>query len=208
MIVVGTLVKGGAIMELSERDRELLRRAASLKREAGEVLADLGLPDLFAPVGRVERVGSGSFGLALLRDIDLDTLCPSLDAGAIWDALRPIAGHPRVKKLRWSNERGGFNGTGRPEADGLYCGVHYYAGEVRDELRWKVDCWFFPADAPRPDIAMRDRVLAASPEEQLAILRLKDEAILSGRYGWAYDFQGHRIYEAVLDRGVRRLEDV
>ena len=191
-----------------DRDVELLARADGLSREAEEVLVDLGLPDLFASIGRSERVGSGSFGLALLRDIDFDTLCPSLDAGTVWSALQPLAEHPRVKRLRWSDERGGFNGTGRPEADGLYCGVHYYSGEVRDDLRWKLDCWFFPANAPRPDIALRDRVRGASPEERLAILRLKDEAIQTGRYGWPNEFQGYRIYEAVLTRGVRRLEDV
>ncbi len=195
-------------MDLSEGDRELLQRAAALKREAQEVLADLGLPGLFGPVGRCEPVGSASFGLALACDIDLDVLCPALEAGAVWDVLRPLAGHHRVKKLRWSDERGVFNGTGRPEADGLYCGIHSYAGEVRDELRWRVDCWFFPEDAPRPDIAMRDRVRAASAEERLLILRLKDAAIRSGRYGWSSDYQGHRIYEAVLDRGARRLDEV
>ena len=195
-------------MRLDERDRELLRRAASMSEEADEVLADLGLPELVSRVGRSERVGSASFGLALLRDIDFDTLCPSLDAGAVWDVLRPLAEHPRVKRLRWSDERGRFNNLGRPENDGLYCGIHYYAGEVRDDLRWKVDCWFFPADAPRPDIALRDRLRGASAEERLAILRLKDAAIRSGRYGWSSDFQGHRIYDAVLNRGVRRFEDV
>jgi hypothetical protein len=195
-------------MELDERDRDLLRRSEELRREADAVVADLGLPGLFAAIGRSERVGSASFGLALSRDIDLDTLCPALDAGAVWDALRPLVDHPRVMKVRWTDVRGRFNDTGRPEADGLYCCIHYYAGAVRDELRWKIDCWFFPASSPRPDIALRDRVRAASPEERLAILRLKDAAMRAGRYGWAVDYQGHRIYEAVLDRGVRRLEDV
>lgn len=191
-----------------DHDRTLLDRAARLREEADVVLRDLRLLDLLAELGRVEPVGSAASGLALQRDIDLDTLCPVLDAGAIWDAFRPLAEHPRVKRLRWSDERGAFNNTGRPEADGLYCGIHYYAGEVRDELRWKIDCWFFPEGVPRPDIAMRDRLDVATAEERLAILRLKDAAIRAGRYGWSSDFQGHRIYQAVLDRGARRLEDV
>lgn len=193
---------------MAARDHALLRRAAELAAEAESVLADLGLPGLLAPLGHSERVGSASCGLALLRDIDVDTLCPALDAGAVWDALRPLAGHARVKRLRWSDERGAFNGLGRPEADGIYCGIHYYAGAVRDDLRWKVDCWFFPEDLPRPDIALRDRLVSASPAERLAILRLKDAAIRTGRYGWSSEFQGHRIYAAVLERGASRLEDV
>ncbi len=191
-----------------DRDGELLACAEGLSREAEQVLADLGLPELFTPIGRVELVGSAAFGLALKQDIDLDVLCASLNPGMIWDVLRPLAGHPRVKKLRWSNEHGGFNGTGRSEADGFSCGIHYDAGEVRDALRWDVDCWFFPMSAPRPDIALRDRVRVASPEERLAILRLKDAAIRSGRNGRSGDYQGYRIYEAVLDRGVRRLDDM
>ncbi len=191
-----------------DSDRELLRRAAELRGEAEAVLADLGLLALLGRLGRTEMVGSAAAGLALFRDIDIDTICPSLDPGAIWDGLRSLTGHPRVKKLRWSDERGRFNGLGRPESDGLYFGVHYYAGEVCPEERWKLDCWFFAEDLPRPDIAIRDRLLAASEEERLAILRLKDAAIRAGRYGPSEELLGIHIYEAVLDRGVRRFEDL
>jgi hypothetical protein len=193
---------------MDDHGRDLLEQAARLRQEAGAVLADLGVPTLFATLGTVEPVGSAACGLALSRDIDLDVLCASPAPGVVWDALRPLAEHPRVKKLRWSDERGAFNSQGRPEADGLYCGVHYYAGEVRDDLLWKIDCWFFAREVSRPAAGLRNRLLGASAEERLAILHLKEAAIRAGRYGWSSDFQGHRIYAAVLDRGVRNLEDV
>lgn len=195
-------------MDVNERDRDLLRRAAALSREADEVLVDLGLPELFAPVGHAERVGSASFGLALTRDIDFNIMCPSLDAGQIWNTLRPLAQHPCVKKVRWTDERGRFNFTGVAVDEGIYCGVHYYAGEVRDDLRWKLDCWFLPEEVGRPEVVMRDRLLAAPHEERLAILRLKDAAIRAGRYGPEAELQGIHIYRAVLDRGVRDYSDL
>jgi hypothetical protein len=191
-----------------DRDRDLVRRAAKLRREAGAVLGDLGLLALLSPLGRTEVVGSAAVGLALTRDIDLDTICPSLDPAAVWDALRPLTGHPRVKKLRWSDERGRFNSLGRPDSEGLYLGVHCYPAEVSEDQRWKLDCWFFAEDAPRPDIAIRDRLLAATDDERLAILRLKDVAMRAGRYGPSSELQGFHIYQAVLDRGVRRFEDL
>ena len=195
-------------MGLTERDRELLRRAAALSQEAGEVLADLGLLELVAPVGRGELVGSTSFGLALARDIDLDILCPSLEGGPIWDALRPLLDHPRVMKVAWTDQRGRFINLGQPENEGIYCGIAYIADEAPWDLRWKIDCWFFRDDLPRPDIKMRDRLLDVSGEERLAILRLKDAAIRAGRYSPEAELLGIHVYEAVLDRGVRRLEDV
>lgn len=190
-------------MRLSERDHKLLHRADTLTREAAAVLADLGLPELFAPVGRSEWVGSSAFGLALTRDIDFDTLCPSLEAGPIWDVLRSLPGHPRVQKVRWTDQRGRFNLTEAPIEEGIYVGVHYYAGEVREDRRWKIDSWFLPDDLPRPTVALRERLLAATEEERLAILRIKDEAIRAGRYGPSEELHGYHVYEAVLDQGVR-----
>lgn len=195
-------------MDLYERDRELLRRASELAREADAVLDDLGLLHLITTVGRAERVGSASFGLALSRDIDIDVLCLAIEPRSIWDALRPLAGHSRVKKVRWSDERGPFNTSGEPWSDGIYVGVHAYAGEVRDDSRWKIDCWFFQDAWPRPDIDLRNRLLSATDEERLAILRLKDAGLRDGRYGPAAELHGIDIYRAVLDRRVRRYEDL
>lgn len=200
-------MKGGAV-EGDARDRELLRRAAELRREAGRVLADLGLLELFASVGRAEVVGSASFGLALTRDIDFDILCRSLEGGPIWDALRPLLDHPRVVKVRWTDQRGPFNPTGRLEDEGLYCGIHYIGDGMPWELRWKLDCWFLPEQPERPTVALRERLRAATDEERRAILRLKDAGMRAGRYGPDAELHGHHVYEAVLSRGVRRYEDL
>ncbi len=196
-------------MEPEGRDRELLRRAAVLKRDADAVLADLGLPEGLSSLGRAEILGSAACGLALTRDIDIDALCRDGDVGAMWDALRPLAGHPRVKKLRWSDASGWLASMERAEPAFLYyCGVHYYSGEVREEEVWKLDLWFYPAAEPGPASAMRERLLTATDEERLAILQLKDAAMRDGRYGSSAELQGVHIYRAVLDRGVRRYEDL
>jgi hypothetical protein len=196
-------------MTPDERDGELRRRAGELAREAEAVLSDLGLPALLSALGRVEIVGSAAVGLALTRDIDVDILCRTPDPGAVWDALRPLAPHPRVNKLRWSDARGWLPAMGRADVDFLYyCGVHYYPGAIREAERWKLDLWFYPEGAPGPCVPMRDRLVAATDEERLAILRLKDAAIRAGRYGADAEMQGIHIYEAVLDRGVRRYEDL
>lgn len=196
------------MMVSAEHDQALMERAAAMRRDAGMVLADLRLPERFEPLGQPILIGSTSFGLSLARDIDIGTLCPVLETGPIWDALRPLADHPRVKRLRWTDERASFNSTGEPSDEGIYCGLHYFRDGYDEGERWKIDCWFFPEDASRPELPLRDRLLAATSEQRLAILRLKDAAMQEGRYGPSGDIHGILVYEAVLDHGVRRYGDL
>jgi len=43
------------------------------------------------------------------RDIDLTILCPVLDATRMFEAIRPLAAHPRVLELRFRNDTGHWN---------------------------------------------------------------------------------------------------
>ena len=67
-------------------------------------------------------------------------------------------------------------------ADDIRAAYSSGRGSLKARARWKIDCWFFRDDLPRPDVKMRDRLLDVSGEERLAILRLKDAAIRAGRW--------------------------
>lgn len=186
------------IEELKEASRGLTHRAS-------EVIAHLGLLSMLAQHGRPEHIGSSSFGLMVKPDIDFGTLCCHLDPEAILGSLLSLASVPGMKEIHLHDERGAFNQTGLPQDEGVYVGLRYIDGGAMDALRWKIDLWFFPKDAPRPEFPLRDRLRQASSEERDAILRIKHHTVNDGTYG--RDLQGTDIYAAVLDGGVRSIAD-
>jgi hypothetical protein len=177
-----------------------------LVERAGEIVDELNLTSILGALGRVEVMGSASFGLMVKPDIDIGTLCPVLDPVAIWTALTPLTRIPSVKELHFFDERGRFNATGEPQDEGIYCGVYFVDGDGDDAPTWKIDLWFFPEDAPRPELPLRDRLLAGTDDERDAILRIKRACVDDGTYGRG-GVHGIDIYTAVLDHGVRSIED-
>lgn len=179
--------------------------AGALADAADRVLADLALAELVAPHGQLIRIGSNAAGLMAVRDIDLGVLCPVLDAAPVFAVAQRLFAHPCVRRVQVNDERPPFQSTPGPENEGIYCGIRYCEERRRDQ-EWTIDLWFFPADAPRPELPLRDRLLAASDEERATILRLKHALLADGRYGTTV--HGIDIYRAVLDRGRRSLVEV
>ena len=70
------------------------------------MLADLELLPLLGQLGRPVQVGSVALGLMVARDIDLTVLCADLDAARVFDVVRPLAAHPRIRELRFRNDTG------------------------------------------------------------------------------------------------------
>lgn len=180
---------------------ELLARQDALQAEARVVLADLDLMRLLSAVGRPVLVGSAALGLMVWRDIDFNVMCDELHADHVFTALRPLAGHPCVKKLRYANEFGPFN-TGIAQDEGYYWGVHYYTGGTNAGEMWKLDIWFLPEAAPRPELVLMERCARElTPEQRLAILWIKD--VWHRRPPYRDTVLSVDIYDAVLDHGVR-----
>lgn len=184
-------------------DAVVLAEAKALQDAADRVLADLRLEELVAPHGELIRIGSHASGLMAVRDIDLGVLLPRLETSPVLAVAQRLFDHPHVQCVQMNDERPPYQSMPGPENEGIYCKIRYC--EDADRAReWKIDLWFFPAEAPRPEIPMRDRLLAASNDERVAILRLKRALIAAGRYGT--DIHGIDLYRAVLDRGSRSLD--
>jgi len=186
-------------------DQELLARDGSLMRGAESVLADLSLLERLKAVGRPIRIGSSAAGVMIVPDIDIGVLCASLDSARIMSTLLPLIDHQNIKRLNFIDERGMLQSMPRPENEGIYCGVRYLSGGAFSGKNQTSIFHALPSSAPRPESAIRDRLMAASPEERLAILRIKEYLLLAGRYGG--DVQGIDVYRAVLDHGVRTTCD-
>jgi hypothetical protein len=190
----------GPVMSIDPADTELLARQAGLQAEADSVVEDLGLMAILGSMGRPVRTGSSALGLMVARDIDITTLCRDLDPGALFSAIAPLAGHPRVRQLGFRNDTGHWN-TDPTYPDGLYWSVGY----VRDsEAAWNLDLWFIREGTTQFDLqhieALPPRLTS---ETRLAILRIKT-AVADPT--WATLVQSYEIYEAVLDHGIRTAE--
>jgi hypothetical protein len=180
-------------------DDEVLGRQHALQAEAVEVLADLDLLATLGTVGTPVQVGSSALGLMVARDIDITTLCPALEATPTFEVVRPLAAHPRVRRLAFRNDTGPWKVDPR-YPDGLYWMVEYVTAAG---IEWNLDLWFLREGTTQFDLEdLRSMPPRLTPEARLAILRIKE-----ARHGLERDRHSFRIYEAVLDHGVRTPDE-
>jgi hypothetical protein len=177
---------------------ELLRRQDDLQAEAATVRQDLGLDQRLSTLGEVVPVGSAALGLMVWRDLDLTVVCRRLDTDAVAAAGALLAGHPRVREVRFIDDTGDWNAD-PTYPDGLYLGLQCRSlvGEI-----WKVDIWFVDDPDRQPDLAhVRDLPKRLTAETRAAILGVKDA--WAGRPEYRREVRSWDIYTAVLDHGVR-----
>ncbi len=131
------------------------------------------------------------------RDIDVTTLCPALDPTVVFDAVRTLASHPRVRRLAFRDDTGRWN-VHPAYPDGLYWQVEY----VTDSgVAWNLDLWFLLDGTTQFDLEhMHTLPPRLTTEARLAILRIKEAfSVPPG----AQRVRGYEVYEAVLDHGIR-----
>ena len=182
---------------MDQSDEAVLARQATRQAEAARVMADLEVMTLLAHVGRPVHTGSSALGLLVWRDIDVTTLCPSLDLTPMFEVGHALATHPRVRRLTFRNDTGAWN-TSPEYPDGLYWLVDYVAegGEI-----WTLDLWLIPEGTTQWDLEhMRTLPARLDSAHRATILRIKE-----ARQGLPDlpRLPSYRIYEAVLDHGVR-----
>jgi hypothetical protein len=176
---------------------DLLQRQEALQADAHTVLADLDLMALLARAGQPVLVGSAALGLMTWRDIDVEVYCAPLSADRAFEAMRPLASHPGITKLRFANWHGPFATAALP--NGYYWGIRYH---IDPEREWKIDVWFLPDDAPRPGMALTHAVPERlTPESRLAILWIKD--VWHRLPAYRHRVLSVDIYDSVLEQGVQ-----
>ena len=165
------------------------------------MLADLDLFALLRTVGHPTHTGSSALGLMVARDIDITTVCPSIDPEPIFDLGRVLAIHPRIRRLTFRDDTGHWNIDPR-YPDGLYWMVEYVADP---DVEWKLDLWFLLEGTTQFDLEhMKTLPSRLTPEIRAAILRIKQAVAAdpSSPKGPSYE-----IYQAVLDHGIRTPEE-
>jgi hypothetical protein len=176
-----------------EASAGLVERQRALQREATEVARDLRVEETLARAGRVVAVGSFVTGLMVWRDLDFVVDASGLTTGAAFEVLHPLLARSRA--AHYEND---------PELR-----RHYFVLRIpwRGDREWKLDVSLFLAGIP-PDLdASQDELRARLTDETRAtILMLKDAWYTEAAYPEVVG--GFEIYDAVLNSGVRTLDQL
>lgn len=180
-------------MPESISSEELLARAESLRREAKQLLEHDGLLACFVEADAVAVVGSVALDLMTKPDVDISCCLVPFESNRLLAIGRRIVEEFPVGRLTY------INPLVTPWHDytrGLYCGVRIQA--TPDAL-WNVDIW-----AHGPD----DFDTAMQTHHELASRLSKIERIVLLRLKSSCDAQTHVVYTAVLEHGVRTVEEL
>ncbi len=181
-----------------EQAARLLQRQQMLQEEAQVVLEELDLVNLLSKAGSLRQIGSSVLGLMTWRDLDLATSSPGLDIESIYELMRPLCTHQRVRRVHCLNESGSYNTTGRPEQERYYFMVQY---EILAGSEWKIDISFWLGQDIHPEPMQNALEQQLTPETRLAILWIKNACHQLPAY--RNTFSSTDIYEAVILHEVR-----
>jgi hypothetical protein len=163
-------------------------------------MTDLDLMTRLGRVGTPTHSGSSALGIMVALDIDVTTLCPSLDLGPIFALGEGLAAHPRVRGLTFRNDTGHWN-TGSEYVDGLYWKVEYVGD---DDAIWSLDLWFLEAGTTQYDlIAMETLPARLDDTKRATIVRIKEA--LADR---TPQVRGYQVIDGVLDHDIRTADEL
>lgn len=177
-------------------------RADTLGKEARRILGDLGVRTLLKQISEPELVGSASFGLMYLRDIDVHAFVETYEIKKIAQLLPQLAVLPTIQKVQFNNFR-------ELRRDHLPIHAHfphgYYIGlrTVQPSGEWKIDVWF--TKRGEIDEYGGSQLQRLSAEQRGTILVLKERWATGSDY--RDDAVGVDFYRAVLEHGVRSPQD-
>ncbi|MFC1572200.1 hypothetical protein ACFL6M_01250 [Candidatus Eisenbacteria bacterium] len=176
-----------------------MRDAHRLKAEADALLETTGLMAILANYGEVYPTGSYLYDLMTWRDLDLCVATEAPDVASAFRLGAEIAANPLVGAMYFRNEFV-LKTEGNPEA--MFLCVEYFPPKGG---KWKVDILISTPDVvDRVLQPGRDLLARITAETRRAILQIK--SALTTRPEYRREYGSREIYRAVLDDGVRNLE--
>lgn len=175
---------------------DYLQKQNSLQLQAEEILSDLNLINFLSKFGKPTIVGSYALSLMSRPDIDIVVVSQM----KIQDYLETVT-YLFPKQNIYSLSLQDFRKSIYPDRpQGLYCGISFL---VKPKTFWKIDIWFLPV-AKALDLvnSVKSRL---TDENRLTILKIKNEMREKTKHG--KEVSGMDVYKAVLDNGVRDLEE-
>ena len=171
---------------------------ADLRREADEFLLSSGLGPLISAAGYTP-VGSYTMRTMVWRDLDFERATDNPDWREHWEwgqALAEVEGVYRLSCIDAYRDPHFMD-------FGLYWGVR---ASTSSGIVWKLDLWTARQEEFASGLDQRARWMELlTDENRLAILAIKEATRMSGEYGKA--FTSVHVYEAVLDQGIRNVDE-
>jgi hypothetical protein len=185
---------------------EARARQLWLQQQGAKLLKHFHLVDVLSKFGRTEPIGSYSYGLMQVPDIDFKVYCQTIDSPAVRRLANRMAGRSDVMGIRFLD----FTKLSAGERKGVYLNIFtYFQGEL-----WKLDIHFLNAADERSDHStLISRLRSLSQEERDIILTLKAALLEIDRYSHptifhtTAVFHGVEIYQAVME-GARTVSDL
>jgi hypothetical protein len=167
-----------------------------LRVEADLLVKKCRLAELLAGYPRWFIGGSYNYGLMCWRDLDVYVLDPQHDLRRCFEIGYELTQRLAAKKSRFTNNVGA-------EPNGLYWGIKL--GDERQGA-WKLDLWFLDTEGyEQHSKYCEDLRVRLTPETRAAILKLKEAYWQRREY--RDTITSDLIYRAVLDHGVRTVQD-
>jgi hypothetical protein len=170
-----------------------------LKAEADRLL-DTGLRALLEQYGEAHVIGSYALGLMTWRDLDIHVVREPPEVDAFFALGGSLAALLEPHRMHFRDER-------RVQTAGLPCGLYWgiYLGDERAGA-WKIDIWQTGAAGFEPVRQFGDRLAARlTGDARAAIHAIKTACWRHAEY--RRGFTSADVYAAVLDRGVRSVEE-
>ncbi len=182
----------------------LLTKQNELHAEATQLITEILNPTL-AEFGEVTIGGSYVYKLLNYPDVDIDVVSPHASREMYAELCKKLLLLPQVSVLK-TKDRVAFPHEHRGDRPtGYWIAPHIVYGEHT----WTVDIWFLkPEHYTGKTARYAERLNQIGDEDRIVILSLKEQLIAEGCYGVGKEFESIHIYDAVLDKGVRSVEEL
>jgi len=180
----------------------LRREQDRLHAQADKMLTSTRVMEIFAKHGQLSPIeGSYQYGLMMYPDLDIGLSANVITKQDFADLLGDLAAHSAVRGIATADTIN-FNLSKHLRPKGYWIGVDI----PFENDRWGIDCWLQQPDwGSDQEGEYAERLATLDQPGKDAILAIKYRLIRNGTYGKRY-LSGD-VYDAVLDRGVRSIEE-
>jgi hypothetical protein len=182
----------------------LLEKRDALCAEATELLDTILLP-LLNEYGKVTIGGSYTYNLMSWPDIDLIIQSEDVSKEKYIELCTRLLACDEMSKFTTTDrvQFGRMIKTG--QQTGYWIGLRF----VYKKTDWSIDMWFMkPEWNADTTHEYKEKLADLDDETRVTILTLKNELLEKGLYGVSKEFQSVDVYNAVLEKGAKTIEDV
>jgi hypothetical protein len=173
-----------------------------LQKQADIMMSETRIMDVFKKYGEFSGIGgSYEYGVLMYPDLDIGVVAEEASRQHFANLIADIARNKYVRGISTADTVN-FNVSRHPRPAGYWIGVDIPFGDDR----WGIDCWLQQPDWVTGNEDKYKQAMQESDQPAKdAILAIKYDLIRRKIYGKKY--LSNDVYDAVLDKGVRNMDD-